>query len=554
MFTLVLRCGKEASIPKGLLDKFDRFRQHPELISSATYKITSNISPEVLALFLERVYGTESTGKVTEENADVLWDLCDELGFSGFDDDLRAVLGDGSSVHRRDVIALRNRLDRQNVVLEEQQRRLMALERQLQMQRDLSLQVSRLQSEVQKLVALTDDVQQLRKEVGEKSCATDAKVPCVKTQQCLETKENEKKPTQMDMSSEAPSRGNRMIGPSEKLIGIIEQFREEDGANPERFINIDAYYDDSARWMWESNIASQDHHIFWSINETNSYVGYDLELLRVILTGYSIKSSGFAPGGPHPKSWVIEVSNNRTTWIAVDCQDNNNSLNNKNVIRYFQINPLPREKYRYIRFRQTAKNHAGNDVLTMSSLDIFGTMCLHDAPVAQFAHNPARPLDGIIAGITHKCGGNVDQTVSVITSSRLNVSANVTRMDKSIWKSPCKPNASLSFDFKVWRVTPTAYMITSGGTYPNDEHRLEGHHPKSWVFEGSNDNCTWELLDRRDNNCDLNAEYVTCNFSINSHSKKSFRFVRLRMTGKNHAGVDGCVLSAFDVFGTISLG
>ena len=119
---------------------------------------------------------------------------------------------------------------------------------------------------------------------------------------------------------------------------------------------------------------------------------------------------------------------------------------------------------------------------------------------------------------------------------------------------PCTPNASLSFDFKVWRLTPTAYMITSGGTYPNDEHRLEGHHPKSWVFEGSNDNCTWELLDRRDNNCDLNAEYVTCNFSINSHSKKSFRFVRLRMTGKNHAGVDGCVLSAFDVFRTISLG
>ena len=309
MFTLVLRCGKEASIPKGLLDKFDRFRQHPELISSATYKITSNISPEVLALFLERVYGTESTGEVTEENADVLRDLCDELGFSGFDDELRAVLGDGSSVHRRDVITLRNRFDRQNVVMEELRRRQMALERQLQMQHDLSLQVSRLQSEVQNLhgllVALTNDVQQLKNGVGEKASATDAKVPCVEAEQCPETKDKDGKPDQMEMNGNDPSVGNRITEtPGEKLNGIIDQLTKVCGENPSQngTVKVKASDYPSYRATWYHNVASQDNKIYFSNNEPNAHIIYDFLLAHVIPTSYSIKSSGFGRGGPHPKS------------------------------------------------------------------------------------------------------------------------------------------------------------------------------------------------------------------------------------------------------------
>ena len=69
---------------------------------------------------------------MTAENAEELRDLCDELGFTGFDDELRAVLGTGNPKVRRDVLGLRSRVDRHDVLIEELRARIVELERQVQ--------------------------------------------------------------------------------------------------------------------------------------------------------------------------------------------------------------------------------------------------------------------------------------------------------------------------------------------------------------------------------------------------------------------------------------
>ena len=332
MFTLVLKYGNKANIPMGLLEKFDRLSKHPELINSDTYNVRSKVSPEVLALFLARVCGTESTESVTEKNADELWDLCDELGFSGFDDELRTVLGDGSSVHRRDVIALRNLVDRQNVVLEELRRRQTALERQLQMQRDLSLrvtalraEVTELRSEVQELhvslrrAALRDDAQELSRETGEKSSATDAKVLCVEAEQCLKTKDNDGKPTQMEMNGKAPS----IEDPDEQLNGIITKLTNECGGNVCDKGIVEAIVGHPRGWRGggKNRVANlEKDSSFRSVCDPNAFVGYDFLSKRVKPTSYTIKSGKMPQGSVHLRSWVVEVSNSGLddSWDVVE--------------------------------------------------------------------------------------------------------------------------------------------------------------------------------------------------------------------------------------------
>ena len=74
----------------------------------------------------------------------------------------------------------------------------------------------------------------------------------------------------------------------------------------------------------------------------------------------------------------------------------------------------------------------------------------------------------------------------------------------------------------------------------------------SWVLEVSGDAYNWNVIDKRDDNNDLNGPYLVQNFTIGGHPEgQLFRYVRLRQTGKNHAGTDQLVISAFEIFGSI---
>ena len=96
----------------------------------------------------------------------------------------------------------------------------------------------------------------------------------------------------------------------------------------------------------------------------------DFKGRSIIVTSYSIRSRG----DKAPQSWVVEVSNDgdERSWEVADCRENNSDLND-NHAHNFAISPRLRESFRFVRLRQTGKNHKGNDDLCLSALEIFGT-------------------------------------------------------------------------------------------------------------------------------------------------------------------------------------
>ena len=166
------------------------------------------------------------------------------------------------------------------------------------------------------------------------------------------------------------------------------------------------------------------------------------------------------------------------------------------------------------------------------------------------------PLDGIIAHLTRKCGGNVhkERVVNVTASSCWDNSIcepenAVDLKSNSEFFSNNSPNSWICYDFKGRRVTPTSYSIRSIVLGPG------GEHPKSWVLEVSNDGSegSWKAVDFRTDNNDLNDEHMTHNFSLGTPQSGAFRFVRLRLTGKNHGGSDDLNICALELFGALSL-
>ena len=78
--------------------------------------------------------------------------------------------------------------------------------------------------------------------------------------------------------------------------------------------------------------------------------------------------------GCHPRSFVLEASNDSVVWKLLDCRENVNDLNDRFVTRNFPVSDCVGESFRSIRLRQTGKNHWQDDHLAISAFDIFGTI------------------------------------------------------------------------------------------------------------------------------------------------------------------------------------
>jgi hypothetical protein len=124
----------------------------------------------------------------------------------------------------------------------------------------------------------------------------------------------------------------------------------------------------------EQNVADFTiHSLFHSANEPNQWICYDFKEMSVIPTHYSIESNyDGRVNGHNLKSWVIEGSCDQIVWVPLDIQESNNDLNDRGVVRSFEM--IRSVRCKLIRLRQTGKNHGGNDYLVISSFEVFGSL------------------------------------------------------------------------------------------------------------------------------------------------------------------------------------
>jgi hypothetical protein len=119
----------------------------------------------------------------------------------------------------------------------------------------------------------------------------------------------------------------------------------------------------------------------------------------------------------------------------------------------------------------------------------------------------------------------------------------------SYFHSVNEPNQSICFDFKMMRVIPTHYSIRAYSSGPGCNHL------KNWVIEGSVDGQSWDELDRRENDSDLNSSHAVKTFSVSDSKPKSksgpFQMIRLRQIGPNHNNYHYLIFTAFEIFGSL---
>ena len=92
----------------------------------------------------------------------------------------------------------------------------------------------------------------------------------------------------------------------------------------------------------------------------------------------SIRSGNSGYYNNEPRDWVIEGSNDDSSWVELDTRNGISYLRGINVSLTFEIqqSQVSDQGYRYIRLKEIGKNYCDTYEMGFSALEFFGTLLL----------------------------------------------------------------------------------------------------------------------------------------------------------------------------------
>jgi hypothetical protein len=118
---------------------------------------------------------------------------------------------------------------------------------------------------------------------------------------------------------------------------------------------------------------SQYRRLDQDISHTRtSWICYDFKAKRIVPSHYAVRTNDNGSGGQHLKSWLVETSDDGTTWREVDHKENNDDLNGSSLTGRFAISGGG--ACRFIRLVNIGRCHQGHDILFISAWEVFGTL------------------------------------------------------------------------------------------------------------------------------------------------------------------------------------
>ncbi|KAK8839026.1 hypothetical protein M9Y10_032492 [Tritrichomonas musculus] len=113
---------------------------------------------------------------------------------------------------------------------------------------------------------------------------------------------------------------------------------------------------------------------FWSELSPNNWICFEFVNNRIVPTNYTIRSCNLAKDRTHPKSWVIEGSDDNDSWEIYDQIENCNFLNGPSFSHLFKIQNPPKKAVKFVRMRLTDTDWYGTQSLMIEAFEIFGRL------------------------------------------------------------------------------------------------------------------------------------------------------------------------------------
>lgn len=132
----------------------------------------------------------------------------------------------------------------------------------------------------------------------------------------------------------------------------------------------------SGDWQKLLKIDNVDNN-YSTNNENNPWICFELKNHRICPSSYTIRSCNSYYGSHHPRSWLIEGSEDGKNWIIIDEQHDCSYLNMKNHIHTFSIkkNKKSQKEFKFIRIQHSGNCwDNSNNILNICSIEFYGDL------------------------------------------------------------------------------------------------------------------------------------------------------------------------------------
>ena len=107
----------------------------------------------------------------------------------------------------------------------------------------------------------------------------------------------------------------------------------------------------------------------------DSWLMFDFVGRKVSVCAYTLKTSASPPGSQHLRSWVLEGSDDASTWQTLDEVNGDNHLNGVSKVSTFQCKYRDKPACRYVRLIQTGPSHDGScSGFALTNIEFFGSV------------------------------------------------------------------------------------------------------------------------------------------------------------------------------------
>lgn len=235
------------------------------------------------------------------------------------------------------------------------------------------------------------------------------------------------------------------------------------------------------------------------------------------LFGYTLTSSGESDSFD-PKSWYLRASKDGTTWVSVD-RRTNQTFESRNLKKSFDRTNAT--EYSYFRLEIDALNNATSKTVKIAEWEINGFYINN----YDMTFNPSGNLSA-------QWDGNYDEEKGV--DERYEKLIDKNRSGKYL------PSYRKTF-WATYRSARPAKLYAYSLTSANDGANRD---PKNWTLYGSNNNSTWEVLDKQENQT-FQYRFSTLYYVCNTTNK--YRYFKLDVD-ENH-GEKNVQLAEWQLFG-----
>lgn len=158
-------------------------------------------------------------------------------------------------------------------------------------------------------------------------------------QQEINKEEDKNNTRYITKTSNSSSEGIKIeFNDNNNFDGIINYLKNQTNDNIlETILNVTPSTLYSSSYPATNLLDDNPSHYYGTQSIPNSWICFEFKNYLFQPEKYCIKSSNFSRDSYHPKSWVIEGSNDKISWIIIDDVHSCKSLNKPNEFREFTI-------------------------------------------------------------------------------------------------------------------------------------------------------------------------------------------------------------------------